>query len=176
MLEALFATLPQLPALLDDRGRWQSVLINRRKPETYRFFTDLGDLRVCFHKFNACDRHEAFQHPHPWPGAFLVLDGCYRMTTGRSPDRHADPVPGPEFVLASDSAYQIIHPMDWHGVIPLRETFTVMVNGPRWADDVRHTKAVTTQGKNLDPVPEDELVTYLARFRSLVGQFVARIS
>ncbi len=46
-----------------------SLIVNRRKPITYRVFRYLNDgLRVSLHKFDPCARHEAYPHPHPWPG------------------------------------------------------------------------------------------------------------
>ena len=56
-------------------AEWDSLIVNRRKPHTYRAFTFDGDLRICLHRFEPCEASEAFMHPHPWPGAFLVLDG-----------------------------------------------------------------------------------------------------
>ena len=38
MLSALADVLESLPALLDDPGAWDSLIVNRRKPTTYRVF------------------------------------------------------------------------------------------------------------------------------------------
>jgi len=54
---------------------WGSLVINRRKPHTYRVFRQFGEYRVCLHRFESCSEEEAFPHPHPWPGAFLLLKG-----------------------------------------------------------------------------------------------------
>ncbi len=173
MLDKLFQTMPLLPDLLNKPEVWDSLIVNRRKPHTYRVFTQLGDVRVCLHKFNACDRHEAFQHPHPWPGAFMVLHGAYRMWLGRSPDREAGPETVAETYLTEFSAYQIIDPLTWHSVIPETDTFTIMINGPAWdRDTVAHTKVRTTAGKDLDKMPEFELLNHLDNFKVLVGQWL----
>lgn len=173
MLEELFRMLPCIQELAKEPGKWEALLINKRKPHTYRLFTQVGDNRVCLHKFDACSSNEAGRHPHPWPGAFLVLHGTYRMWTGRSPDRGSPPVDGPEFLLTAGSAYQITSPLDWHSVTPLEETWTVMVNGPRWPDDVRHEGAPTTAGKGLKAISNLDKVMMLPAFAGLIGQQLA---
>ena len=73
MLSVLDDVLKSLPAMLDDPDAWDSLIVNRRKPITYRVFRYLADdTRVSLHKFDPCARHEAYPHPHPWPGAFTV--------------------------------------------------------------------------------------------------------
>ena len=85
MLDKLFESLIMLPDLLENRDAWDSLIVNRRKPYTYRVFTTLPNgLRLCLHKFDPCHTHEAFSHPHPWAGAFAVLQGKYKMTVGYS--------------------------------------------------------------------------------------------
>jgi len=43
---------------------WDSLIINRRKPYTYRLFTQIDQDRICLHKFDTCLSEEAFFHPH----------------------------------------------------------------------------------------------------------------
>ena len=78
MLEKLNEILAILPGLMEDRTNWKSLVINRRKPFTYRAFYQLGDIRICLHRFEECDEHEAFYHPHPWPGALKCLKALTR--------------------------------------------------------------------------------------------------
>jgi hypothetical protein len=173
MLDQLLAVLPSIPTLLDTPLIWDSLIVNRRKPFTYRVFTKIGDTRVCLHKFNACDRHEAFKHPHPWPGAFMVLEGAYRMWIGSSPDRTSPPVDVAEFQMTKFSAYEITDPRTWHSVVPLCDTYTIMVNGPAWdKDTVAHVKTVTTAGKDLDKMPPDDLKEHLEKFKVLIGEWL----
>ncbi len=153
---------------LDKPQEWTSLLINRRKPWTYRAFKQVGDVRVCLHRFAVCDDHEAFDHPHPWPGAFKIIKGSYKMTVGFSQNRTTHPEHVLTTVLNRGSSYAITNPMTWHSVIPLEECWTVMVNGTPWDASEAHTNVRTTKGKDLDEMPPDELIKHLATFRTLL--------
>lgn len=169
MLDVLQKAVPTLPELLDKRELWDSLIVNRRKPYTYRVFTKLPDgNRLCLHKFDPCHDHEAFGHPHPWAGAFLVLEGKYRMTVGYSLDRESLPENVMTTIMTSGSMYEIVNPLTWHSVVPLETTYTIMVNGEPWKPDVAHQEVRTTRGKDLDKMPEDELLEHLKHFKELV--------
>lgn len=177
MLDSLdHALRSTLPGLLKDRSKWDSLIVNRRKPHTYRVFTTLENgNRICLHKFNPCDTHEAFAHPHPWPGAFIVLQGAYRMKVGLSKDRDDVVVQQvAEFVLREHAAYEIVNPLTWHSVVPLTTTYTVMINGAPFPPEVAHTSVRRTGGKDLDKMPEDELVDHLQIFANLVGKYIVK--
>ncbi len=152
-------------------GRWDSLIINRRKPYTYRMFTDTPMGRLCLHKFDPCDSDEAFSHPHPWPGAFIVLKGAYRMIVGLSPDRLSKPVDVIETIVHAGSSYLIDNPMTWHSIQPLTTTYTVMLNGLPWPIDYAHTEIRTTKGKDLDKIPDAQKVKHLKTFRDLLYRF-----
>ncbi len=169
-LDEILATT--LPPLLDQPEKWDSLLVNRRKPFTYRVFTRLPNrMRICLHKFDPCHTHEAFEHPHPWPGAFVILQGRYRMKIGHSPDRTSPYEPVATFLLDRHSSYEITTPLTWHAVIPQMTTYTVMVNGEPWPADVVHAKAPTTKGKDLDKMPPDELLEHLRICKRLVAEY-----
>jgi len=173
MLNKLNEVMTLLPGFLKEPWRWDSLLINRRKPWTWRVFADLGDgYRVCLHRFEPCHTHEAFEHPHPWPGAFMLLSGAYKMRVLKSADRTSKPFPVAEFVLRAGSAYEITEPTTWHSVIPLETTYTVMVNGPPWPADYAHVDVRTTKGKDLEKLSEEELAIHLADFRELVSAYL----
>ena len=168
MLNKLLAIMPNISYLLTDHDRWDSLIINRRKPHTYRVFTQLEDgYRLCLHKFNPCDRHEAFAHPHPWPGAFFIVSGSYRMNIGYSKDRESAPENVAEVVLTTGSSYEIINPLTWHSVIPLEETYTIMLNGEPWGPEIAHKEVRTTKGKDLEKMSKEELSAHLGKFNSL---------
>lgn len=80
----------------------------------------------------------------------MVVSGGYELFIGRSNSRMDGPPPmqGPIF-LTPGSLYVMDDPNVWHIVRPIKLTHTIMVNGPRYADDIRHEKAPTTQGKQL---------------------------
>ena len=153
--------------LLDDRRIWDSLVINRRKPYTYRMFTQLGENRVCLHRFETCNEEEAFFHPHPWPGAFKILKGSYKMKIGHSKDRVSEPEDVADFILTAGSSYEIVNPLTWHSVVPLETTYTIMINGPAWEN--AHEQVRTTKGKDLGEMAYDELVEQIRFFRYNLG-------
>jgi len=170
MLNHLSETLAILPDIIDSLS-WNSLIINRRKPATYRVFTTLpSGLRCSLHKFDICDSHESFAHPHPWPGAFAILEGKYKMKVGYSCNGRHDknPVEVTTLLLGAGSCYEIIDPLTWHSVIPLETTFTVMVNDKPWESDYAHTEVRTTKGKDLETMPESELLAHLSKFKDLL--------
>jgi hypothetical protein len=171
MLKELQNALKLLPDLLSKREVWDSLIVNRRKPYTYRVFTNIDSLRICLHKFDPCHDHEAFAHPHPWSGAFLLLQGKYQMVVGSSPDRISPPKDVMTLVLTPGSMYEISNPLTWHSVIPLEPTYTIMVNGEPWGADFAHKDVRTTRGKDLDKMPENELIEHLAHFKKLVEEY-----
>lgn len=174
MLDVLDQSLRStLPPILKDRSKWDSLIVNRRKPHTYRVFTTLPDgNRICLHRFNPCDTHEAFQHPHPWPGAFMVMEGAYKMTVKLAKDRQDhNPAPVMNVILRKWSGYEITEPMTFHGVIPLAVTHTVMINAEPWPADVAHEAVRRTGGKDLDRMPEEELLAHLELFQRLVEEY-----
>jgi len=169
MLSQLDEVLKSLPTLLGNPNEWDSLIVNRRKPTTYRVFRYRADgVRICLHKFDPCDQREAYPHPHPWPGAFALLQGAYRMWVGFTPDLESrEPITVTETILTAGSRYEIIEPRTWHSVTPLEECWTVMVNGSPWREQA-HVRAPTTTGKDLDKMPPDELAAHLAKFRELI--------
>ena len=170
MLSVLDDVLKSLPALLDDASGWDSLIVNRRKPSTYRVFRYLDNgLRVSLHKFDPCATHEAYPHPHPWPGAFTVLEGSYRMWVGFTPDLESrEPITVTETILTAGSRYEITEPRTWHSVTPLEECWTVMVNGLPWKEQA-NVRAPTMTGKDLGKMPPAELAAHLAKFKSLLS-------
>ena len=172
MLNKLDEALLILPELLNKPEVWSSLIINRRKPYTYRVFTYLPNgLRLCLHRFDSCSTEEAFFHPHPWPGAFKVLSGSYKMKVGYSKDRFTKPDDVVTLILEKNSRYEIINPLTWHSVVPLSEAHTVMVNDNPWdVNTFAHTDVRTTKGKDLDSMLPDELSKHLVTFQNLIKE------
>jgi len=175
-LEALDRALQRLPELVEDQSRWESLVIDRKKPWTYRVSTFLDELwRVSLHRFATCDEDEASLHPHPWPGAFAILRGRYLMALGRSETRTERPKSVAKLLMNEGSRYAITEPLTWHSVSPLVECYTVMVNGPRWPADVAwaHIRMRTTEGKGLVAMTGQQLEEHFAVFRELLGRPLA---
>ena len=170
MLKRLAEVMRILPSLLNDKSKWDSLIINRRKPYTYRVHTQLDDVRVCLHKFERCDEHESFFHPHPWPGAFIVLSGGYRMGVGYSQSRIEKPDHVMNINLTKWCSYEITEAMTWHSVIPHGLTYSVMVNGPPW-EGRAHQDVRTTKGKDLEKMSDADLEEHLRAFNFLVDEY-----
>ncbi len=159
--------------MLDDPTKWDSLIVNRRKPYTYRVHAKVDDYRICLHKFDPCHTHEAFPHPHPWPGAFLILQGCYQMWLGRSKNRQdKNPVTVSHTILTAGTCYEIVDPLVWHAVVPMDTTWTIMLNEAPWPGDVAHEAVRTTAGKDLDKMPLDQLINHLLYFKMMIHNYV----
>lgn len=152
---------------------WDSLVINRRKPYTYRAFYQSGNYRICLHRFETCDEAEAFLHPHPWPGAFRILQGGYKMGVGRSKDRESSPSKVAEFVMNKGSAYLIDDPLTWHAITPIGECYTIMVNGAPWARDYAHNQVRTTKGKDLERMTPEQLQAHFDTFKPLLEEAIS---
>jgi hypothetical protein len=179
MLSQLDDVLKILPPLLDTPERWGSLIINRRRPVTYRAFLMLDDvegiitpskgLRVCLHHFEPCSEKEAFMHPHPWPSAMLVLSGQYRMKIGYT-KANTDKSPALivlDEILAAGSRYSMTEPMGCHAVQPLTHCWSIMINGEPWPEGKVHVMAPTTKGKDLDSMTPEQLKIHLDAFKKI---------
>jgi hypothetical protein len=175
-IQKLQDSLPILKNWLDDAvdrnqlQNWDSLVINRRKPHTYRAFTMFGEDRICLHRFEPCSEAEAFIHPHPWPGAFLVISGSYRHLVARSENLKDRPFEVMDSIMCKGSTYQIIDPRVWHIVQPLETSYTIMLNGPVW--DVQHKETRTTKGKDLEKMSESDLRTHLKVFQEFLREYL----
>lgn len=173
ILKVLSEAVGTLPVLMERRDLWSSLIVNRRKPWTFRAFANLQskdqNFRICLHRFEVCDEQESFLHPHPWPGAFWILKGSYVMNIGHSFDRVAKPESVAKIVLGPGSKYAITSPLTWHSVTPLEECYTVMVNGEPWDLNTAHREVRTTKGKDLDSMSADDLSSHFAVFKKLIA-------
>mgnify|MGYP000408482988 CR=1 FL=1 len=169
MLKQLKEIIKDLPKFLENPEEWQSLVINRRKPITWRAFRMIGENRLCLHKFEKFDEtaDEAFIHTHPWPAAFLLTAGGYRMDVGKvdSPTAHGGTTVA-TFEIWAGCAYEMIQPLGMHRVTPLTpEVFTIMLNGPAWPPGMVHEGVKTTKGKDLDSMTPEQLQAHLKYFK-----------
>ena len=142
---------------------WSSLIINRRKPYTYRIFTQVGPYRICFHTFDTCDKTESFIHPHAWPAAFKILRGSYEIKTGYSKNKLDRPTDFHRFILEQNSSYEMVNPLEWHSITPLEITHTVMINGEGYEHP--HSEVRTTKGKDLESISKEDVGDSLCLFR-----------
>lgn len=172
-IKKLTERIPKIKQWIDEDlesgnyDRWDSLVINRRKPHTYRAFTMDGDYRICLHRFEPCSEEEAFKHPHPWPGAFIVMAGAYRHWIGMSKDLESQPEKVMDSVMRLGSMYEIVNKTTWHSVQPLDTSYTIMINGPAW--DVQHKETRTTKGKDLEKMDRDDLKSHLINFQAFLN-------
>ncbi len=95
------------------------------------------------------------------------------MWMGRSQNRQdKNPATVAHTIMTKGSCYEIVDPLVWHAVVPMKTTWTIMLNQPAWALDVAHESILTTAGKDLDKMPEDDLVDHLYNFKELVGDYL----
>lgn len=152
--------------LIGNNSAWNSLVINRRKPYTYRVSRMIGKYRLCLHKFEECEESEAFLHPHPWPAAFQILSGDYLMNVGFSRNLTDAPEVVMRQLQVEGSQYEIVEPRTWHSVTPQGGVvYTMMLNGPPWIPGEHHEDVRTTKGKDLQTMTPAELKQFLQDYR-----------
>lgn len=157
-----------------DEIEWNSLIVNRREPHTYRAFGFVGDNRICLHRFDPCQEDDSFWHPHPWPCRVLVLQGEYCMRMGVSSTLENEPEEEGYFNLGRFSSYDMTNPKGWHSVIPRTTCYSLMINGKPW--ETPHVKAPTTKGKDLDKFTDTQMIEHISVFKVLLRQYLKDIS
>lgn len=145
--------------------KWESLIINKRKPHTYRASTMLPDgNRVCLHRFDVCEVHESFVHPHRWPAEFFVLQGKYLEQIWYTQQKplvdHPYMKPVSESICVPGSWHKIENAWTWHRITPLTtHVWTVMINGRPFDNPLDD---VLTMDKDLDRMTIQELDDHLS--------------
>lgn len=137
----------QLPTLLADKKKWNSLFIDYRPPHLMRIFCDLKSnilkgktVRVNLHYFlpvtsskleksqeqndhmKACrDSGENLYHPHGWAACIHIVEGVYDQHIGFADQPGIDAVPRKLCSLTHKTGdrYSMSHPWLWHQVIPI---------------------------------------------------------
>lgn len=95
------------------------------------------------------------------------------MKVGLSPDRFSPSQDVLTEILTKYSTYEITNPLTWHAITPIEPTFTVMCNGDPWdTQTIAHKDVRTTAGKDLDKMPDEELLNHLDIFKVLVKEYL----
>jgi hypothetical protein len=132
MLDVLARLETELPTLLDDPTRWNSLDINYHAPFVERLWLTWGDYRVSLHRILPCEPSDALFHPHPWPSAMRILDGTYEMAVGYGTGATAPPIAA-RIVASGDFRYEMTDADAWHYVRPIgRPSMSIMVTGKPW--------------------------------------------
>jgi len=161
MLEVLARLEAEMPALLADDTRWNSLDINYHPPFVERLWMPWGAYRVSLHRIHPCEPSDALFHPHPWPSAMRILDGKYEMAIGYGTGAVTPPIAA-RIIAGTDVRYEMTDPDAWHYVRPLeRPAMTIMVTGEPWR------RESPTSSKPLQPLDD-------ARRAELMGWFRAR--
>lgn len=126
-----------LPELIQDREKWQSLDVTYEPPHVERVWCQHGDLRVYLHRIHPVDlEDEPLFHPHPWPSAVRIITGKYEHKVGLT--AHAEgnkdlPVSMvlSRSILGPGSEYEMANRDAWHSVKPLgHPSDSIMVVGP----------------------------------------------
>ena len=133
MLEVLIRAEKELPSLLREPTKWQSLFVDYHTPFVERLWRDWDDYRLYLHRIHPCNPGDALFHPHPWPSAMRVLSGTYEMAIGYGTGDE-EPPEAARLLLGPDSLYEMNEPNGWHYVRPIDEpTMSLMVTGKPWA-------------------------------------------
>lgn len=163
----------ELPAMLQDTGRWKSMVMNRYKPVINRAYTPVGEDLLSLHRMDCFGtKGKALFHPHPWPGAFYILKGNYKLKLGVTVDLIAKfPETAATIYLKENCSYEMPSPYTWHAVEPIDDcTYTIMLNGPTWPVGVRHSLIHHESDEELGfkPMDNETLVKHLDEFQQLL--------
>jgi hypothetical protein len=165
LLENLYES-DELYDLLSEEDKWDSIVINRAKPVTIRIFRYIDGKRLCLHYFESCSPEESFYHAHSWPAAFKILQGSYKLDLGcyASVDDNTS-VEVSSLILSAGSSYEMTSPLVCHKISPIEPTYTVMLNGDNYGQELIHKFVKTTVNKNLESLSKDKLKYYLDYFK-----------
>lgn len=162
MLTTLIEIEKNLPQMLTDGLEWNSLYVDYHKPFVERLWRQIGDARICLHRIYACERNEAFFHPHPWPSAMKIIEGQYEMGCGSGAPHGTKPAITSTFILPVGSYYDMTTDSDWHYVRPLtRVSYSIMVMGAPFSVK----EGVEKKKHHLMPLEENVADEILGQFR-----------
>lgn len=174
MLEKLNKIIREdLHDMLRNIGIWKSMVMNRYKPVINRAYTTVGEDLLSLHRMDCFgEKGKALFHPHPWPGAFYILKGNYKLKLGVTADLVAKhPETAATIYLKDGCSYEMPSPYTWHAVTPIDEcTYSIMLNGPTWPVGVRHSLIHHESDEELgfNPMDDETLFNHLSEFDQLL--------
>ena len=135
MISDLETAILNLNHYLQDRDKWESLLIDRYPPTIHRLSLKIGDNRtLLLHKLFNCQGQKAFMHSHSWSLACKVVEGGYEMGVGFSNDRNIVPQATFTSIVKPGDVYEITNSNTWHYTKCAPETshsYSIMIIGPR---------------------------------------------
>lgn len=117
------------------------IKVRYQKPYVDRIYYRDTEGFIFFHKISSCEKRFAYVHPHPWPSHVKILKGSY--TTGffhfpvfgkLEEFQYIEPIVTCK--LLSGSEYEMLSKTDSHFVWPHETVYSVMIVGPRFANQV----------------------------------------
>lgn len=155
MLDVLKKAEADLPMLLNEVERWNSLLIDYEVPKVERVWTQWGQHRICLHRIYPCDK--PYFHKHPWPSAMKIVEGRYEMSVGYN-SGDDEPPSAAKIILAPGSTYEMVEPNGWHSVNPLMmPVMSIMVIGKPWNPNLNKKNL---QLKPLTKEVSEEILNY----------------
>lgn len=153
MMRGLLLAEEELPKLLAQPEKWQSLDINYEEPRVERVWHQWGEIRICLHRIHPV-KTMPFFHPHPWPSAMRILSGKYAMSVGYGVG-HEEPPTAVQLILAPGSTYEMSEPNGWHSVQPISEpVMSLMVTGKPWGREMPKSDKIKLSSLNEDVVEE----------------------
>jgi hypothetical protein len=132
MLERLNQIERELPDLLRDESKWNSLFVDYHPLTVERLWREMGDYRVCLHKIHPCKPEEALFHPHSWPSTMKLLAGRYDIGIGYGIGEQEPPI-ATRIIMVKGSIYEMSEKHGWHYVAPIdNPVFSLMVTGKPW--------------------------------------------
>lgn len=162
-LLALAQIETELPILLapENDDKWQSIFIDYEPPHVERVWLQHGDHRIFLHIIHPCEENAALFHPHPWPSAMKILDGCYVQGIGWTTDNEK-PTVAAKIVMTPGSSYEMTDINGWHYVCPQTITKTIMITGKPW-----NRTWVPRPNKQLTSLSNERKIEILDMFRKI---------
>lgn len=162
ILEVLIEAEKELPKLLVDSSRWNSLFVDYHAPLVERLWCDWNGHRISLHRIHPCTREEALFHPHPWPQAVHILTGHYEMGVGYGKGEIKPPIAAITY-LGPGAAYEMTDPNGWHYVRPIEKpVLSIMVTGKPW------DRPSPKSDKILLPLSEEKKTELINLFRSTI--------
>ena len=155
--------------LLENK-EWDSLLIDKRDPITYRLFIVHEGHRYCLHHMRS---GKTKSHPHKYNARVKILAGRYEHTIFvEEKSAHLDESDRLREVyretLHKDSSYCIEHPEIFHSVEikPFAYCYSLMINDYDFKNP--NPSCISTAGNNLGPIPEEKKQELIKEFKSFL--------
>ena len=157
-----------------DEDQFDSILIDKRDPITYRLFKEFPDgKRICLHKIG---QGKTAIHAHKYNVRVLILQGEYTHNIGYWNGTDSDFSINHVYTsqCGAGHSYEIDDPNTLHGLVARgKPVYSIMINDYNFGSP--NPKCISTKGNDLGPIPtsqKQELVNY---FKDLISWHLCSI-